>query len=122
MTRHGQSAGQGGAVSGLGADAQSAAECGQPVGHPLQASAIFCFFSWRCAAARCGLVTRGTRTRFLLVTGAAAAAAYQTAFFAAAARAGVAVGTVVTIGTAPVFTGILSMVTGTAGWPRRRPP
>jgi len=31
---------------------------------------------------------------FLLVTGAAAAAAYQTAFFAAAARAGVAVGTV----------------------------
>ena len=41
-----------------------------------------------------GLVTRGTRTRFLLVTGAAAAAAYQTAFFAAAARAGVAIGTV----------------------------
>jgi drug/metabolite transporter, DME family len=75
-----------------------------------------------------GLVTRGTRTWFLLVTGAAAAAAYQTAFFAAAARVGVAVGTVVTIGAAPVFTGILSMVTagGTvpalAGWPRRRPP
>jgi hypothetical protein len=53
MTRHGQSAGQGGAVSGQGADAQSAAERGLPVGHPLQAGAIFCFFSWRCAAARC---------------------------------------------------------------------
>ena len=55
-----------------------------------------------------GLVTRGTRTRLLLVTGAAAAAAYQTVSFAAAARAGIAVGTVVTIGTAPVFTGIRS--------------
>jgi drug/metabolite transporter, DME family len=62
-----------------------------------------------------GLVARGTRTRCLLAIGAAAAAAYQTAFFAAAARAGVAVGTVVTIGAAPVFTGILSMVTGRPG-------
>ena len=59
-----------------------------------------------------GLVARGTRTRCLLAIGAAAAAAYQTAFFAAAARAGVAVGTVVTIGAAPVFAGILSMATG----------
>jgi DME family drug/metabolite transporter len=59
-----------------------------------------------------GLVGRGTRTRCLLAIGAAAAAAYQTAFFAAAARAGVAVGTVVTIGAAPVFAGILSMATG----------
>jgi drug/metabolite transporter (DMT)-like permease len=47
MTRHGQSVGEGGAVSGLGADAQNAGERGQPVGHPLQAGAIFCFFSWR---------------------------------------------------------------------------
>jgi DME family drug/metabolite transporter len=67
-----------------------------------------------------GLVTRGARTRLLLVTGAAAAAAYQTAFFAAAARTGVAVGTVVTIGTAPVFTGILSMVTGRRSRPGGR--
>src|SRR4029077_13670734 len=67
-----------------------------------------------------GLVARGTRTRFLLAIGAAAAAAYQTAFFAATARAGVAVGTVVTIGAAPVFTGILSMVTGRRSRPRRR--
>jgi drug/metabolite transporter, DME family len=67
-----------------------------------------------------GLVTRGTRTRCLLAVGAAAAAAYQTAFFAATARAGVAVGTVVTIGAAPVFTGILSMVTGRPGRPGAR--
>ena len=67
-----------------------------------------------------GLVARGARTRCLLVIGAAAAAAYQTAFFAATARAGVAVGTVVTIGAAPVFTGILSVGTGRAGRPGGR--
>ena len=33
-TTHGQSAGHGGAVFGLGADGQGAAERGQPVGHP----------------------------------------------------------------------------------------
>jgi len=62
------------------------------------------------------LVTRGARTRCLLAIAAAAAAAYQVAFFAATARAGVAVGTVVTIGAAPVFTGVLSAVTC---WPSR---
>src|SRR5437762_7229360 len=67
-----------------------------------------------------GLVTRGTRTRCLLAVGAAAAAVYQTAFFAATARAGVAVGTVVTIGATPVFTGILSMATGRSGRPGAR--
>ena len=67
-----------------------------------------------------GLVARGTRTRCLLAIGAAAAAAYQTAFFAATARSGVAVGTVITIGAAPVFTGILSMATGRPGRPGAR--
>jgi drug/metabolite transporter, DME family len=67
-----------------------------------------------------GLVTRGTRTRCLLAIGAAAAAAYQTAFFAATAHASVAVGTVVTIGAAPVFTGILSMMTGRRSRPGAR--
>ena len=62
------------------------------------------------------LVTRGTRSRCLLAIAAAAAASYQVAFFAATARAGVAVGTVVTIGSAPVFTGVLSVVTR---WPSR---
>ena len=73
----------------------------------------------RGGALRC-LVARGTRTRCLLAIGAAAAAAYQTAFFAATARTGVAVGTVVTIGAAPVFTGVLSLVTGRAGRPGGR--
>lgn len=67
-----------------------------------------------------GLIARGTRTRCLLAVGAAAAAAYQTAFFAATGRAGVAVGTVVTIGAAPVFAGILSVVTGRPGRPGTR--
>jgi drug/metabolite transporter, DME family len=67
-----------------------------------------------------GLVARGTRTRCLLAVGAAAAAAYQTAFFAASARTGVAVGAVVTIGAAPVFTGVLSLITRGPGRPRAR--
>jgi drug/metabolite transporter, DME family len=62
------------------------------------------------------LVTAGTRTRCLLALGAAVAAVYQTAFFAATARTGVAIGTVVTIGAAPVFAGVLSLLTG-----QRRP-
>jgi len=66
------------------------------------------------------LAARGTRTRWLLAAGAAAAAAYQTAFFAATARAGVAVGAVVTIGAAPVFTGILSLVTDRRSRPGAR--
>ncbi|QXJ26939.1 EamA family transporter [Actinomadura graeca] len=43
--------------------------------------------------------------------GAAAVAVYQTAFFVAAARTGVAAGTVVTIGGAPAFTGLIGAVT-----------
>jgi DME family drug/metabolite transporter len=66
------------------------------------------------------LVTRGTRTRCLLVLAAAAAAVYQVAFFAATARAGVAVGTVATIGAAPVFTGVLSVMTRRPGRPGAR--
>jgi drug/metabolite transporter, DME family len=66
------------------------------------------------------LVARGTRTRWLLAIAAAAAAVYQTAFFAATARAGVAIGTVVTIGAAPVFAGVLSVVTRRPGRPGAR--
>src|SRR6202007_648514 len=44
------------------------------------------------------LAGRAIRTRGLLAVGALAAAAYQTAFFAATARVGVAVGAVITIG------------------------
>ena len=73
----------------------------------------------RGGALRC-LVARGTRTRCLLAASAAAAAAYQTAFFAASARTGVAVGAVVTIGAAPVFTGVLSLITRAQGRPGAR--
>jgi drug/metabolite transporter, DME family len=62
------------------------------------------------------LVTTGARTRCLIALGAVAVAGYQTAFFAATARTGVAIGTVVTIGAAPVFAGVLSLLTG-----QRRP-
>ncbi|MBE3012365.1 EamA family transporter [Microbispora sp. NEAU-D428] len=51
-------------------------------------------------------------TRWALVLGAAAVAAYQLCFFAAVGRTGVAIGTVVAIGSGPVFTGILSWIVG----------
>ncbi|GAA1610163.1 DMT family transporter [Nonomuraea maheshkhaliensis] len=43
-----------------------------------------------------------------LLLGAVAVAAYQLCFFAAVSRTGVAIGTVVAIGSGPVFTGLLS--------------
>ncbi|MCW2879725.1 MAG: EamA family transporter [Sphaerisporangium sp.] len=51
-----------------------------------------------------------------LVAAAVAVAAYQLCFFAAVGRTGVAAGTVVAIGSGPVFTGILSWL-----YDRRRP-
>jgi drug/metabolite transporter, DME family len=54
------------------------------------------------------LLARGTRTRLILLLGAALVAVYQLAFFSAVARTGVATGTVVTIGSGPVFAGLLS--------------
>jgi drug/metabolite transporter, DME family len=47
-----------------------------------------------------------------LVLGAAAVAGYQLCFFSAVRETGVAIGTVVAIGSAPVFTGVLSRATG----------
>jgi DME family drug/metabolite transporter len=46
------------------------------------------------------------------VVGAAAVAGYQASFFAAVDRAGVALGTLVAIGSGPVFTGIVALVAG----------
>jgi DME family drug/metabolite transporter len=64
------------------------------------------------------LSRRGTRTtRWRLrpvLLGGAGVAAYQLSFFAAVADTGVAVGTVVAIGSAPVFAGLLSRVTAGA--------
>ncbi|MEO3869621.1 EamA family transporter [Nonomuraea sp. B12E4] len=62
----------------------------------------------------------GTRLRTVispgLLLGAVAVAGYQLCFFAAIARTGVAIGSVVAIGSGPVFTGLLSWL-----WHGRRP-
>jgi DME family drug/metabolite transporter len=55
-------------------------------------------------------VTRWRRAPLLV--GALGVAAYQVCFFAGVATAGVAVGTVVTIGSAPAFTGLLAWAYG----------
>jgi DME family drug/metabolite transporter len=62
------------------------------------------------------LLARGKGFCALVGIGAVCVAIYQLAFFGAVARTGVAVGTVVTIGTAPAFTGVLIYVTA-----RQRP-
>ncbi|MGW5681667.1 DMT family transporter [Nonomuraea sp. NPDC003754] len=53
-------------------------------------------------------MARGVRITPALLLGAVAVAAYQLCFFAAVSRTGVAIGTVVAIGSGPVFTGLLS--------------
>jgi DME family drug/metabolite transporter len=58
------------------------------------------------------LLAGGTRTRGVLLLAAAAVGGYQVCFFTAVRMTGVAVGTVVAIGSAPVFTGALSRLTG----------
>ncbi len=78
---------------------------GEAEGSPLSVGAV------RLAIGAAGLLVLGWRhlrrtpLRWLAV-GAAAMAGYQVAFFAGVARAGVALGTVVAIGSAPVVAGI----------------
>lgn len=75
------------------------------------------------------LVSRGARSlpadctrreRGLLVLGTLAVAGYPVTFYPAVARTGVAVATVIALGSAPVFTGLLDWLTGrsrpTARW------
>lgn len=54
-----------------------------------------------------------------VLVGGACVALYQLTFFAAVADTGVAVGTVVAIGSAPAFTGIIDRLTGGPGLSRR---
>ncbi|MGW7259794.1 DMT family transporter [Streptomyces sp. NPDC054834] len=54
------------------------------------------------------------RERWLLVLGALAVAGYPVTFYPAVARTGVAVATVIALGSAPVFAGLLSWATGQA--------
>ncbi|MEU3018670.1 EamA family transporter [Nocardiopsis sp. NPDC007018] len=49
-----------------------------------------------------------TRTRWTLLLGAVAVAGYPLSFYPAVASTGVAVGTVITLGSAPVFSGLLA--------------
>lgn len=65
------------------------------------------------------LVARGGRDRLVLAAGAVLVCVYQLAFFSSVARTGVATGTVVTIGSGPVFAGILSWLLR-MGTPDRR--
>jgi drug/metabolite transporter, DME family len=58
------------------------------------------------------LLRRGPRTWFALGLGAVVAAMYQVSFFTAVARTGVATGTVVAIGSGPVFAGLLARLVG----------
>lgn len=59
-----------------------------------------------------GLLAGPTADRTGLLLAAAAVGGYQMCFFTAVRTTGVAIGTVVAIGSAPVFTGILSRLTG----------
>ncbi|MFJ9816103.1 DMT family transporter [Streptomyces sp. NPDC101151] len=54
------------------------------------------------------------RERWLLVLGALAVAGYPVTFYPAVARTGVAVATVIALGSAPVFAGLLSWLCGQA--------
>jgi drug/metabolite transporter, DME family len=65
------------------------------------------------------LLAGGRRTWLVLFLGAVLASVYQVAFFSAVARTGVATGTVVTIGSGPVFAGLLSWLLR-MGSPTRR--
>ena len=60
------------------------------------------------------------RERWLLLLGALAVAGYPVTFYPAVARTGVAVATVIALGSAPVFAGLLAWLTGqsrpTARW------
>lgn len=71
-------------------------------------------------AAAAGQLRHGIRWRpGVLLLAAVGVAGYQVGFFAGVDRAGVAVGTIVTIGSAPAFTGLLGWLAG-QGRPNRR--
>ncbi|WP_176742722.1 DMT family transporter [Streptomyces agglomeratus] len=79
---------------------------------------VLLFLTARGARSLPGTCTRPER--WLLVFGALAVAGYPVTFYPAVARSGVAVATVIALGSAPVFAGLLSWITGrsrpTARW------
>ncbi len=58
------------------------------------------------------LLASDQKVRSAVLLSAAAVSGYQLCFFTAVRMTGVAIGTVVAIGSAPVFTGVLSRITG----------
>jgi DME family drug/metabolite transporter len=58
------------------------------------------------------MISAGRAARASLVLAAVAVAGYQLCFFSAVRLTGVAIGTVVAIGSAPVFTGLISRLSG----------
>ncbi|MEU6739473.1 DMT family transporter [Streptosporangium sandarakinum] len=76
--------------------------------HPVSLAAARLVIGGLVLAAVAGPAVRSLPHRGLLVAAALAVAAYQLCFFAAVSRTGVAVGTVVAIGSGPVFTGLLT--------------
>nr|WP_222110047.1 EamA family transporter [Streptomyces cupreus] len=79
---------------------------------------ILLFLTSRSARKLPAACTR--RERWLLVLGALAVAGYPVTFYPAVASTGVAVATVIALGSAPVFAGLLGLLTGqsrsTARW------
>ncbi|MFF5014005.1 DMT family transporter [Streptomyces sp. NPDC001165] len=73
---------------------------------------ILLFLTSRGARSLPPSCTRGER--WLLVLGAPAVAGYPVTFYPAVARTGVAVATVIALGSAPVFAGLLAWITGQA--------
>lgn len=97
-----------------------------PVGAPAAAigcaglalGGILLFLTSRGARSLPAACTRAER--WLLALGALAVAGYPVVFYPAVARTGVAVATVIALGSAPVFAGLLAWITGrvrpTARW------
>ncbi|MGW0450659.1 EamA family transporter [Streptosporangium sandarakinum] len=76
--------------------------------HPVSLAAARLVVGGLVLAAVAGPAVRSLPHRGLLVAAALAVAAYQLCFFGAVSRTGVAVGTVVAIGSGPVFAGLLT--------------
>jgi DME family drug/metabolite transporter len=66
-----------------------------------------------------GLLAAGGRRRLAVAAGALAVAGYQLCFFAAVRLTGIAIGTLVAIGSGPVWAGLIGVLTGAAGLDRR---
>ncbi|MFK5634544.1 MULTISPECIES: DMT family transporter [unclassified Ornithinimicrobium] len=108
-----------GTAQALGPDASGPAAVGAL--RVVVGAAVLVLLTWRdqvrwssgeeAPVSRPGLVTR-RRDLALLLVGGLAVAAYQVSFFLAVARTGVAVGTVVALGVAPLATGLLGLLLG----------